>query len=77
MEEPSVHVSLKEIYDETKKLSEQMSLMNLRMDNIEKRLDTKETRSMTFADKVKMAFISALIPIGFAVIYFVAKGGGL
>ena len=77
MEEPSVHVSLKEIYDETKKLSEQMSLMNLRMDNIEKRLDTKENWKMSFSEKVKVTLISALIPIVIGIVVYVAQAGGL
>lgn len=77
MNDEGVTISFKEIYEEQKKTSKQLDNLNIRMERIEQRLDIQDNMRMEFSQKVKIASLSALIPIILGVIIYVAQNGGL
>lgn len=77
MNDEGVTISFKEIYEEQKKTSKQLDNLNIRMERIEQRLDIQDNMRMEFSQKVKIASLSALIPIILGVVIYVAQNGGL
>lgn len=75
--ENGVTISFKEIYDELLKMRTQMNGIGARVDGIERQLQEDSKRRTEFSQKVKIALITAGIPVALAIIWFVAKEGGL
>lgn len=77
LNDEGVTISFKEIYEEQKKTSKQLDNLNIRMERIEQRLEIQDTLKMEFSQKVKIASLSALIPIVLGIFIYVAQNGGL
>lgn len=90
-ENSGIVISLKEIYDEQKKTSQQVGEIANRIASVENRLDRQEKQQqrrdeqqeqrdqqqVQFTQKIKVTVLGALIPVALSIIYFVAKSGGL
>lgn len=76
-ENQGVVISFKEIYDEVTKTSAKIEGISNRLERVEKKIEKQETRQEGFEDRIKLALFAAAVPIVLAVLFFVAKGGGL